>query len=112
MIQPRPFCDALKGEAMPFAERPWISDEGAAAERSTGRWGPTRRSLMTDRRRDGSLQMPNINRTAEALGVSPSTIRREIKDRALKATRIRGQVRIHLDDLDDYLKRSGKTDRF
>ena len=46
-----------------------------------------------------------IDEVAQLLKVSPATVRRLIDDGQLKAIKVRGQVRIRKEDLDDYLKR-------
>lgn len=61
---------------------------------------------MTDSRRTRPPRLMTIADAAEALAVSPRTVRRLIDESALRATRIRRQIRVHPADLHDYLARS------
>lgn len=47
--------------------------------------------------------MLTIEQAAQRLGVSPDTVRRLIREGALGANKIRGQLRISEKDLEDYL---------
>jgi excisionase family DNA binding protein len=58
---------------------------------------------MIDSHRTRLPRLVTIADAAEALAVSPRTVRRLLDEGALRGTRIRGQIRIHPADLDDYL---------
>jgi excisionase family DNA binding protein len=60
---------------------------------------------MTDSRRSRLPRLMTIADAAEALAVSNRTVRRLIDEGALRAIKVRRQVRIHPADLDDYLTR-------
>ena len=66
---------------------------------------------MTDARRTTPPRLMTIADAAEALAVSPRTVRRLIEEGTLTATRIRRQIRIHPADLRDYLVRSRQDGR-
>ena len=60
---------------------------------------------MTGSHRAKLPRLLTIADAAEALAVSPRTIRRLIDEGAVRGTRIRKQIRIHPTDLDQYLMR-------
>jgi excisionase family DNA binding protein len=60
---------------------------------------------MRDERRQSIARLLLIGQVAEGLGVSTRTVRRLIARRELVACRLGGSVRVHPDDLADYVNR-------
>jgi excisionase family DNA binding protein len=60
---------------------------------------------MRDERRQSIARLLLIGQVAEGLGVSTRTVRRLIARRELVACRLGRSVRVHPDDLADYVNR-------
>ena len=63
-------------------------------------------TMRSTRRRHPEPKLLSIEKTAEFLDVSASTVRRLVKSRQLKASKIGGQIRISLIDLLAFIDQS------
>jgi excisionase family DNA binding protein len=62
--------------------------------------------MRLTRRHHSEPKLLSIEKTAEVLDVSPSTVRRLVDSRQLKAHKIGGQFRISMTDLFAYIDQS------
>jgi len=50
------------------------------------------------------MQLLTLEEVAQILSISVSTVRRMIDDRELRARRVRGQLRVLKEDLEEYIR--------